>query len=312
MRRYLKKIGIVATLACMCVSGGGYAAELTVNKIAAVVNGEMITQHEVERHAASEIARLNLSPSDPRIAEIKKTVLESMITNSLLRQEAQRMKVTVSDNEIDSEIRKIMQQNKLSPAAFEQELTRQGGSIAMLKERLHDNALRQRMISFMIARRVVVTEEEIAKYYETHKSEFTAGAKTASFSVIVFPPSANVKQLYSQLKAGALGFEDAARKYSIDASAKNGGNVGQVSWASMSPNLHKVLESLKDGEISPLLKFDQNQAVVRRNAVTEGGPQSLEDARGRIEETLREPRLQERFKEYSQQLRSKAVVDVRM
>jgi peptidyl-prolyl cis-trans isomerase SurA len=291
---------------------GAVAAELTVNKIAAMVNGEIITLHEVRTHAAAELSRMNIPPDSPRAREVAQTVLETMITNILLRQEATRMKLAVADNEVEGELQRIMQQGNIpSREAFEQELKRQGASIALVKERIKDSILRQRMISFMIARKVLVTQEEISDYYNSHKGEFS-GARVANFSVVVFPPSVKGQQLYEQLKSGTLGFEDAARQYSIDASAKNGGNVGDVPWNSMSPKLHNVLNTLKDGEISPPLKFEKNIAVVRRNFVRDGGPQTLDEASGRIEEILREPKLQERFKEYAQQLRDKAVVDVRM
>ena len=295
-----------------CAVFGSAAAELTVNRIAAVVNGEMITLHEVRTHAAAELNRLNIPPDDPKAQTITRNVLETMITNILLRQEAARMKVTVSDNDVESELDEIMRQNRIpSREAFDGHLRTQGGSLTLLKERIKDNMLRQRMISFMIARKVVVTPEEISDYYTSHKGEFS-GAKTASFSVIVFPPNVNAQRLYAQLQSGALGFEDAARQYSIDPAAKNGGNVGQVPWSAMSPNLQRVLSSLKNGELSPPLKFENNTAVVRLNSISEGGPQTLEQASGHIEEILREPRMQERFREYGQQLRDKAVIDIRM
>ena len=285
------------------------AAEVTVNKIAAVVNGEMITLHTLRNYTKVELARQKISEDDPRVPELMRQILEAMINDILLRQDAARYKVTITDNEVDTEVRNILKNNRTTQAAFEAELIQQGTSLAILKERIRDSLLRKRMISLMIARKVVITKDEIATYYEAHKDEFS-GDKFADFSVIIFGPNVKAQGIYDQLKSGSIAFDEAARQYSIDASAKNGGYVGRVPWKRVPEGLKKVLSNTQEGGITPLITSDGKTAVIRLNSLGENGSQTLELASERIESILREPRMQERFKEYNQQLRSKDVVDI--
>ncbi len=298
-------------LVSLCAVAGAHAAELTVNKIAAVVNGEMITLHELRGHLGAELARQGIQPNDPRVPAMQAQLLDSMINDILIRQEAKRYKITVSDAETEAELKKIIARSGMPPDKFEAQMKKQGATREMLKERLGNNILRQRMSTFMVVRKVIVTNEEVEEYYSKHKSEFS-GQKTADFSLVMLPEKLNAQSIYQQLRSGSLSFEDAAVKYSADKTAEQKGRVSGVPWDKLPGDMQKLLSSLKDGQISPLLRTQGGFVVIRRNGMTDGKPLTLQEATPQIEDIIRAPRLEERFKEYTSQLRSKAVLDIRM
>lgn len=286
--------------------------QLNVNKIVAVVNGEAITMHDLQRRIAAEIHRQGLAPSEANFAALEREALDAMINDILLRHEAERFKLTVSDAEINNEIRRIRENmGNITMEQFEKGLLQQGSTLEIAKEQIRNNMLRQRVIHFMIARKVVVSDQEIEEYYNANKNDFATG-KTADFSLIVFPPKFNVKKIYQQLQNGSASFEAVARQYSLDQSAKNGGRVGEVAWGAMTPNMRQLLSSLSPGGLSPIIPFEGVSVVVRLNNISEGKAPSLEEARPHIENQLKSPRLDARFKEYTDQLRKKAVVDIRL
>lgn len=103
------------------------AAQL--NKVAAVVNGQVITMFDLQKNALPDLARARLNPNDPKQAKavdaVLHKVLDLMIMDILIAQEAKRLKVSVSPAEVDKEIAKIMQANHLTKEQFEQQLARQ-------------------------------------------------------------------------------------------------------------------------------------------------------------------------------------------
>ena len=288
---------------------------IILNKIAAVVNGEIITLHTLRQQATIDLRRAGINPTDPafrgRVNEVMSRVLTGMIDDMLLRQEAERLKVKVADSEIDNELRKLIQQNQLSEKEFESRLVAQGGSISMLKEQIKNNLLSQRIISAMIARKSVVTSEEIQAYYEEHKGDFAA-ERSVDFSLIVFSPASNSKDLHEKIKKGSLSFEDAARQYSEGPSASSGGHLGVIKWDDLAAPFKAQILELKDGEISNLFHVNSRDCLLKLNSSTSGRAMTLEEASPEIERILREPRLQERFVEYTDQLRSRAVIDIRL
>lgn len=288
---------------------------IVVDRIAAVVNGEMITLHELRQHAAAELARSGVNPADPssrqHIEMVMRKVLSIMIDNILLRQEAERLKVKVTDSEIDNELRKIIQRNQVSTQEFEARLAAQGGSLEMLKEQIRNNIMSQRIISVMIARKSVVTDEEVRNYYDEHARDFSTD-RSVDISLIVFAPSANAQEISAQIASGKLSFDEAARKHSEGPEPDNGGRLGVIKWDDLAPALKAQIVSLQLGEASPLFQINSRDCMLRLNGATDGRSMSFEEAAPEIEKILREPRLQERFVEYTEQLRKRAVIDVRL
>ncbi len=286
----------------------------TVSKIAAVVNGEMITMLELQQRSAQEIAALGFTGSsqkdvDGRNAVMRKT-LDAMIMDILVKEEANRLKITVSDQEVESEVQMVREHNKLSPEEFEHQLSLQGMTLQSYKEKTKDNILRKRLVGMMIARKILVTKEEVSAYYNEHKAEFKP-VESVDMSIIVFHPQVNPEEVLARIKSGKMSFEEAAKKVSIEPNGPKGGAVGVVGWANMNPQWKTLLAGMKPGEISPIFPVDRFKAVVRLNNRVEGKQLTLEEATPQIEDILRAPQLEARFTEYSHQLRGKAVVDIR-
>jgi peptidyl-prolyl cis-trans isomerase SurA len=303
---------LAAVLLVLIFAGtSAQAAETTVNKIVAVVNGEMITLHELRMHTAAEMARQRMDPKNPKAEEVQKEILDALINDILLRQEARRFKVSVSDAEVRVEVNNAIARTGRTPGQFEADLKAQGITMEMYNERMRNNLLRMRMSTFMVDRKVFVTPEEVADFFDKNPDMFQ-GERTADFSVIMLPERVDAQGIYRQIRAGTLSFEDAARRHSAEPNAQDGGLVRGVPYDRLPPEMQKLLSSLSDGGISQLLRTAGGFYVFRRDAINEAKPLTFQEARPYIEEILLAPLREERAKEYVGQLRSRAVIDIRM
>ena len=293
----------------------GKPLSLAVNKIVAVVNGEIVTMHDLRQHAAGELSRSRLNPKDPaahaQIEVLMRRVLDVMIENILLRQEAERLKIKTTDQEVDNEIRKLIQRNQMTQQQFEASLAAQGARMDLLKERIRNNILSQRIIGIMIARKIIVTPEEINAYYDEHKREFVA-EKSVDFSLIVFAPKTNTVGIVKRIRSGSLSFAAAATQYTVGPAKERGGHFGKARWEEIALPLREHMQNLAAGDLSDVFQLDGRDTLVKINEITHGRSMTLEEATPVIEQQLREPKLQGRFHEYMEQLRSRAVVDIRM
>lgn len=288
---------------------------IVVNRIAAVVNGEIITLHELRQHSAGEFMRMGVNPRDPAsratVNQVMSQVLSAMIDDILLRQEAERLKIKVSETEIDNELNKMVQRNQTSLREFEARVAAQGGTMAMVKERIRNNLLSQRIIGIQIARKIMVTSEEVSAYYEQHKNEFQAN-RGVDVSLIVFSPSSNAADVLRRIQSGSLTFEAAAKQFSEGPAPDQGGRLGMINWDDLAPPLKAQVVDLQKGEVGTVFHINGRDYLVKLNDTTPGRNMSLEEATPEIERLLREPRMQERFTEFTQQLRGRAVIDIRV
>lgn len=317
MKRIFRAIFLLALMALpVCAFAADNASQvITLNKIAAVVNGEMISLHELRQHATSEFIRSGINPNDPaarrQVDMIMSKTLTVMIDDILLRQEAERLQIKVSDADIDNEVRKLAQRNQTTMKEFEARLAAQGGTMEMLKERIRNNILSQRIINIMIARKSVVTSDEVKAYYEEHKNEFEA-ERSVDISLIVFSPSSNSEDVSLRVKKGTMSFEEAAKKFSEGPAPENGGRLGMIPWDDLASPFKAQIVQMQKGQVSEIFHVNSRDCLLKFNDATSGRSMTLEEATPEIERILREPRLQERFTEYTQQLRSRAVIDIRL
>ena len=291
-----------------------------VGKIVAVVNGERITALDIEKMARPEIMRRGLNPNNPeqraQINEIYQQALNAQINDLLLYQEAVRLKTELPDSEVEKEVTRLMQQRKLGSQELEKQLKQEGMDMKKLRDQIRRNLLRQRLVSSMVFRKVILTREEVAKYYEEHKESFRAISEVR-MAIIVYPPDVNAETVSQSIKSGRLSFEEAVRRYSIDpATSKAGGAMPPASWKDMAPDWRARILSMKIGELSDLFPIPHPQYQLKAQIkllerIGDDKILSLAEATPEIESVLREPLLKARFDEYVQWLRSRALVDIK-
>ena len=286
----------------------------TVNRTVAVVNGEMISLYDLDLQAAPALLQANIDPKDPssgvQVETVRKEVLDTMILDILLKKEAERLKITVSDDEVQNELNMMMERNRNSPEDLQRRLAAQGLTMDMLKERIRRSIINQRLINMMIYRKVVVPKEDVVKFYNDHPGAFVKD-RALDVQLIVFDKKTDSHAIAEKIKNGALSFDDAAKKYSVGPRAKEGGRMGTIYWSELSREWQQMLMDLKPGVLSSVFDLDGLDAVLRVNSVIPGSSVSLEEAMPQIEEYLKQPLIEARFNDYVAQLRRKAVIEVR-
>lgn len=298
----------------LCITVGPVTAEEFFNKIVAVVNGEMITLFDLQAETESEVLRQQLNPQNPvdqpKIKKLEQAILDNMINTLLLTQEAERLHVAVSKEEVENEYRQFVAKSQLTPEEFKRQLKLQHLTEDSFKERIRSSILRSRLLSSMVGRKIVVTKKEIEDYYEQHYDKLKNNNQV-QVAILVYPPNADAQSWASRIKAGEISFEEVVRKVSVGPKTKEGGDLGTIDVEDLNPEWWEQLSSMKPGEITPLLDINGLKGQLKLINSIQGEPQTLETVAPYIEEVLREPKIQERFNEYNEQLRKRAVIDIR-
>ena len=312
----MKKTFILLLAIWLCGVCGVQAAQL--NKVAAVVNGQVITMFDLQKTALPELGRARLNPNNPaqakEVDKVFRKVLDMMIMDILLGQEAKRLKISVSPSEVDTEIAKMMKARNLTKQQFEAQLAQQKISIDEIRQNFEKSLLRQKIMGMEVGRKVVVTPAEIKAYYEAHKDNlYDRGG--LHMGVLVYAPNVNAKSIAAQIKSGKLSFEEAAAKYSIAPNKDKGGDMGPVEWDRLNPEWEGRLIKMKPGDVTDIFDLQGRKAQV--HLFRPGGDNAekqltLEQATPQIDAILRQPKAMERFEDYTSQLRNKAVIDIRL
>jgi len=309
LKRFLIAVLLVGAVAT------GAVAENIVDRIVAVANGDIITLYDLNERLKPMLARFQGKPMGEEerraVQDLRKRMLDAMVDDILINQEAVRLGVEVSDVEVENQVKQVRQRNGLSPEQFQEQLLLEGMTREMYARKVREDILKHRIIGFMVKRKVVITDEEIEAYYNAHPDDFSRD-KTVHLSFLMVDSRQQAESLRARIADGKLGFAEAAREYSVGPYAAEGGNIGEMAWKDLGPEWKSAITDLAEQDVSAPFELNGKWVLLRLDGSASKGSDSLEEVREDIREKLYKPRLEERFKEYMDELRSKAVVDVRL
>src|SRR5947207_1438683 len=139
-------------------------AEL-VDRVAAVVNNDIIALSEVEARAAPELARLATERDPAKRGELRKEImkraLDSLIGEKLLEAELRDLNIDVSDQEIDYGIEDVKKQNNIDGDQFETLLRGEGYTMPSYRAFMKKHLARLKLINLKVRQKVKVSDEDV-------------------------------------------------------------------------------------------------------------------------------------------------------
>lgn len=226
--------------------------------VVAIVNGENITNADYKRVFDQVKAQIESNPQYTKdiwnqdyqgkkfLDVIKENVLNNLIAEKLLVQEAIKNNITVTDKEIEEEYQKEQQISK--------DITKEDVKNYLLINKLFDQYTKD----------LKLTEEELKKYYEENKNQF----EVVKASHILVQDEKTAEDIYNRLMKGE-DFATLAKEYSIDTATKDqGGDLGEFPHGVMVPEFDEAVFSLKKGEISKPVKTDYGYHIIKSEGIT--------------------------------------------
>lgn len=287
-----------------------------IDRVVADVNGEIITLYDLNQRLRPVIPRADqaaMSPAERQaLLEISKKILDRMILEMLISQECARLKITVSDTELQNSIKMFKDQNQLTEEKLLEQLRLEGMTRQDFEGKMRDDMLRSQLIGYMVRHKVLVTKDEIRAHFEKNKARYVRD-RMVHIGIILLPEGADADGLRSSIESGKVSFTDAARAHSIGPNAAAGGDIGRFSWRDIAPAWREALKDLKPGQVSQPFMVENNIAMLEILTQEEGGASELTpEIEAEIYKSIYEPRLDARFTEYMEQLKSKAVINIRL
>jgi len=152
------------------------------------------------------------------------------------------------------------------------------------------------------------SEDEIRKYYDEHKDEFKAPEMWRASHILVADES-QAKLIADELSKGG-DFTELAKKYSIDATASRGGDIGFFRQGQLVPEFEKVCLKLSVGQTSDILHTQFGYHIIRLTDKREAAAQSYDEAKRAIAGELNRKKKTALFDEMVNKLKSRYSVNI--
>jgi peptidyl-prolyl cis-trans isomerase SurA len=317
-------VGSLAVAGALLWPAAGVQARV-VEKVAAVVGDNIVLASEVEEKAGMLMADVSRIP-DPdkraaRAAALRREVLDRLIDDELILQQAAELKLSITSEQIDASIDEIKKQNNIDDDQLRDALKAQGMTMGAYRADLKRQLLRFRVLNVAVGSRVNVSDEEVKAYYDRHMKDMANVQVRASHVFIAIPEGADkaamtekqalAEKVLARAKAGE-DFGKLARELSDDAATRaEGGDLGYFGKDMLPKPIEELVFSMKVGDIRGPVRADRGFHVIKLVDRKTKDPKPLEEVKDDIRMQLRQKDMERQTKVYLGELRKKTLVDIR-
>jgi len=299
-----------------------------VEQIVAKVNGEIITQTELEKQRmqiAAELLKKDPTLSGPKLDQAVQAAqadaLRDRIDNLLLVQHAKDLNINV-DAEITRQIAKVQAESKKAdPEEFHKWVQEQTGmSFEDVRDQMKNRMLTERVVGQEVGSKVQIPKAELQDYYNKHKSEFVRQEMVFLREILIAPKSnepadvaaaeKKAKEIDARARKGEK-FGDLARSYSDAPTAAQDGELGAYKRGDLRNEIEDVVFKANRGYITDPIRTSTGFVILKVEERYEPGQASFEDVQNEIMEKLYPERMQPEIRKYLTKLRGDAFIEIR-
>ncbi len=244
-------------LVVLAFAAGAAHAQQSVGRIVASVNDAAITDFDLEARARLLALSTRADPSPDLQQRIARQALRELIDDRLKVQEAERLGITVSDQEVSGAIGTIERNNNMQPGGLMQQLTAANVPAGTLIDQVKATLLWRKVLRRRVLPQVRVASEEVdsalARIREAGGGELMRAAE------IFIPDDVAGGRQAALAQAAAIrdeavdsgAFARLAATNSRAPTAAVGGDLGDIQPGQLDPALEDALAALQPGQTSP-------------------------------------------------------------
>lgn len=308
---------MVAVL-CAALGHAPIARAELVDRLAAVVNGQIVTLSEVEKRAAAELSQLPFESDPKKRGERRKQVLarsvDLLIGEKLLEAEAKALEITVTDADLKLAIDDVKRQNNLDDDRFEMMLRQEGFTVEEYSRFMRAHLTRMKVVNMKIRSKVKISDADLKSEYARFANAEGGEIEVVARHILVEVPATASAAEIEKARVKAAELARRARQPGADFDAlvaeADGGDLGSFGRGVMMPDFEKAAFSLEEGGVSEPVRSGTGWHVINVTERRTVAAASFEDVKDQLRDRLMRGQMERYSEQYVQELRAKATVEV--
>jgi parvulin-like peptidyl-prolyl isomerase len=304
IRNIFKKLSILIFLVLLFAIGT--IPSFAQDRVIAIVNNDVITQKDLDDF--TNFMRMQLSTEykgielENKIQSMKLHLLDRLIEDRLILQEAKNQKIGIDQERIKAKIEEIKKRLG-SDMEFQRSLKQQGLAQVDLESKIREQLLMYNIIDYKIRSKIIVTPSEVTDFYNKNKNEFKT-PEQRDFASISLEDENTIWQISNQLSLGQS-FEEVAKKYGLEIS-----KFTVNSTEELKKEIADVIFKLNQGEISKPIKIESLFYIFKVYDIIPPHEQSLAEAQETIRNYLFEKKIQDELAKWLDELKKHSYIKI--
>jgi len=300
------------------------AAEL-VESIVARVGDRIITRSQYTKRLEDGLNELRQAlPPDQvasRSAELKKTLIDDMLNEMLVKERADRLGLSVSPAEIGEAIKRLKGQYGLeTDEQFVDSLRKSGMTRADMEARLRDSLLTNKVFARELRNREDLSDRELRERFTRERDRFRLPERAKVREIVVLKPADNnaaalttarkkAQEIAARVRAGEA-FDTLAKELSESPTNEKGGELGEIARGELLADLDSAVFNLNGPGIAGPIELKSSIHILKVEERLPSEVPSFESVKDRLRKDASEETFQRDYKAYIERLRKDAFVQV--
>ena len=274
--------------------------------VVARVNGAPITVFRIkQRLHFQRIGFDNASTGTPEGGmDARMDLLSQMIEEEMYLQEAKRLKIEPSAEEVEARIKKARSEY---PGDFSKALAQQDVSPEEFKDETSRKLTVEKLMADEVYSKIKVDRTAAEAYFKKHAKEFRRPARVHARQIVV-ATQVEAKAVETELKKGA-DFASLARAKSLTPDSAKGGDLGWFSKGEMPPEFN-VLFGVKPGKTTGIVKSAYGFHILKVEESAKASEPTFTEAEGQVIKALSAEEGEDFYEKWQEGLKARTKVEV--
>ena len=278
--------------------------------VVAVVNKEVITREDFQNELKWSKRKYRVEKNDTLEANqsvwLKTNILNELIQESLLRQEAIRQDVKVSSGEFEKYLDQAKEGYKEN--TFQRALDIEEISRSQWEDKLKTHLLIKKLSEEVINRKIEIKDEQLLGYFKQHMEEFQKGEQVRTLHIMV--ETEDEARRISKLIRKGKSFSELAKQHSTSPEGKTGGDMGYYEAGQM-PKWFDDVFKLKVNKVSDIIRTPFGVHIFK---VVDKKPErkmNFEESKKQIHATLLREAQEQAFHTWVEEIKKKSEIIIK-
>jgi parvulin-like peptidyl-prolyl isomerase len=276
----------------------------------AIVNKEVITREDFQNELRWSKRKYRVEKNDSLKTEektwLKSNILNELIQESLLRQEAVRQDVKVSSGEFEKYLDQAKEGYKEN--TFRRALDIEEISRSQWENKLKTHLLIKKLIEEVINRKIKIKEEQLSNYFKQNMEEFQKGEQVRTLHIMV--ETEDEARRISKLIRKGKSFSELAKQHSRSPEGKTGGDMGYYEAGQM-PKWFDDVFKLKVNKVSDIIRTPFGVHIFKVIDKKPERKMSFEESKKQIHTQLLHEAQEQAFHKWVEEIKNKSEIIIK-
>ena len=248
-----------------------------IQAIAVIVNDEVISRYDVNQRVRLILVTSGIPATEENVKRIEEQAIKALIDEKIQIQEAIKLEVPDSPDEINLMLDNIARSNQTTAEGILESITSQGVNSETLLSQIKSELLWNKIVRGRFGSYINISDEEVNIIYDRTIQNINNSQYDISEIFIGFEDESEEKEakeltdrLTEQLK-NEIAFEPVAQQFSQAPSSGQGGFIGWVSEGQLDPDIISNIKNLEIGSVSNPIKTVNGYYIIKLNGKSEEG-----------------------------------------